>query len=314
MGAILLEEEKLTEDEQIAAAAALEEEEAERLRIEAEQAAKEKADLEANETAEEKEERERLEREAAELAANEDDEIIVTIGDEEPKPDEETAPAWVKEVRQRNRELSKENKELRKAQEASAEPESVVVGKKPSMDDPDIDYDSDKFEAALTSYYDRKREADAAAKEIEAANESQAKAWQGTLDGYGASKEALKVKDYDDAESAVQDSLSEVQQAIILHGADNPALVVYALGKNPGKVKELAGITDNVKLAFAVAKLEAQLKMTKRKPASNPEGSLQGSGAVAGTSEATLKRLEAEADKTGDRTKLQAYKKKMKNS
>ena len=46
---------------------------------------------------------------------------------------------------------------------------------------------------------------------------------------------------------------------------------MYALGKNPKKAKELGEITDPVKFAFAVAKLETQLTVTSRKQVPPPE-------------------------------------------
>ena len=92
-----------------------------------------------------------------------------------------------------------------------------------------------------------------------------------------------------------------------MQGSENPALVVYALGKNPKKAKELAAISDPVKFAFAVAKLETQLKVTPRKTAPVPERQIRGSAQLSGAVDSTLERLRAEADKTGDRTKVAAY-------
>jgi hypothetical protein len=118
------------------------------------------------------------------------------------------------------------------------------------------------------------------------------------------------VRDFDDAESTVLSTLSVTQQGIIVQGADNSALVVYALGKNPAKAKELAGITDAVKFAFAIAKLETQLKVqAKSKSAPPPEGKVRsGSAPISGSVDSNLERLRAEAEKTGDMSKVAAYK------
>ena len=118
----------------------------------------------------------------------------------------------------------------------------------------------------------------------------------------------MRVRDYEDAESTTQEALSEVQQGILLQGADNPALVVYAIGKNPKRAKELAAISDPVKFAFAVAKLEKELKVTTRKPPPPPESPVKSSGRTAGTVDNQLDRLRAEALKTGDLSKVLAYK------
>jgi hypothetical protein len=101
---------------------------------------------------------------------------------------------------------------------------------------------------------------------------------------------------------------------MILQGADNPALLVYALGKNPKRAKELASIKDPVKFAFAVARLETQLKVTKRKASSKPEPTISGTGRPSGSVDNTLERLRTEAEKTGDYSKVYAYKQRQKRT
>ena len=121
------------------------------------------------------------------------------------------------------------------------------------------------------------------------------------------------MRDYDDAEHQVMEALSQTQQAVVLQGSDNPALVVYALGKNPKRAKELAAVTDPVKFAFAVAKLEAQLKVQPRsKPPAPERGVPSGTAPVSGASDATLERLRAEAERTGDYTKVVRFRQQLK--
>jgi len=129
------------------------------------------------------------------------------------------------------------------------------------------------------------------------------------LDSYGKDKSELKVKDFDDAEDVTQQALDVTQQGIVLQGADNPALVVYALGKNPKKAAELGSIKDPVKFAFAVAKLEKDLKVTPRKAVPPPEKTVSGNARVSGGAiDSSLDRLRIEAEKTGDYTKVIRYK------
>jgi len=244
------------------------------------------------------------------------EEVVVTIGEESPPPeeDEKQAPEWVRELRKNHRELVRENRELKEkvAATTTTETKPVTVGAKPKLDD--FDYDTEKFEHELAAWYDRKREADAKAAEVEAAQKEQQKAWQAKLDGYGKAKAELKVKDFEDAEATVFESLNVTQQGIIVQGADNSALVIYALGKNPKKAKELASITDPVKFAFAVAKLETQLKVTNRKAAPPPEKTVSGSAPKSGSVDSSLDRLRAEAEKTGDYTKVTAYKRQQRKA
>lgn len=240
--------------------------------------------------------------------AGDEEEVVVTIGEEPPPPDEHAqAPSWVKELRKSHRELTRENRELKEKLTAPpAETKPAAVEQKPKLDD--FDYDTEKFEQALASWYDRKREADNAATKAEEAAKAAQQAWQAKLDAYSKAKVELKAKDYDDAEATAQELLNVTQQGIVLQGAENPALVIYALGKNPKKAKELSTITDPVKFAFAVAKLETQLKVTNRKAAPPPEKVPTGTGRTSGAVDSNLERLRADAEKTGDYTKVTAYK------
>lgn len=89
--------------------------------------------------------------------------------------------------------------------------------------------------------------------------------------------------------------------------AKTSALLRYALGKNPKKAKELAAITDPVKFTFAIAKLEDKLKVAPRKTAPPPDTVVRSSVAGSAAVDSALKRLQDQADKTGDRTKVAAY-------
>ena len=239
--------------------------------------------------------------------ASAEDELIVTIGEEAPPQEEEKpAPEWVRELRKQHRELQKRNRELEAKLTQDQAPKAPEIGKKPTLED--FDYDAEKFENSLAQWFERKRQADEQAAKVQADIEQQQQEWQAKLQGYGKAKAELKVKDYDDAEGIVQESFNTTQQGVILQGADNPALLVYALGKNPKKAKELASISDPVKFAFAIAKLETQLKVTNRKAAPPPEKTVQGTGRVSGTVDSTLDRLRAEAEKTGNYSKVMAYK------
>lgn len=271
----------------------------------------------ASTEAEEEEESFEQEEESSE-EEDDDDGVIVTIGDEKPPVDDEeekAAPKWVKDLRKQTKEQAKRIRELeqeREAAKATSTPKVPELGPKPTLDD--CDYDAEEFETRLTAWHDRKRQVEQAKADEQKQVEAQQQEWQGRLTTYAKAKEGLKVRDFDDAESTVLSTLSVTQQGIIVQGADNSALVVYALGKNPAKAKELAGITDAVKFAFAIAKLETQLKVqAKSKSAPAPEGKIRGGGAaISGSVDSNLERLRAEAEKTGDYSKVTQYRKQQK--
>ena len=236
-----------------------------------------------------------------------DDEVIVSIGEEAPPPDEHAqAPGWVKELRKANREKEKRIRELEAKLNQTTEKKPVALGAKPKLED--HEYDAEKYEEALASWFERKRLVDAEAEKSRKTEEAQKQAWQEKLDNYGKAKAELKVRDYEDAEAVAQELFNVTQQGVVLQGADNPALVIYALGKNPKKAAELAKIEDPVKFAFAVAKLEKELKVTNRKAAPAPERMVSSTGRVSGAVDSTLERLRAEAEKTGNYTKVLQYK------
>jgi hypothetical protein len=244
----------------------------------------------------------------------EGEEVVVSIEGEEHEPEEteERAASWVTQLRKERRELQRENKELRaKIQAAEPKPSAPQLGKKPTLEE--CDYDGEKFEQELTAWHDRKRQIDEQQRQQEASQKQQQEAWQAKLDGYATAKAGMKVTDYEDAEAMVEGALDVTKQGAIISGSENPALLVYALGKNPKILKDLAAIDDPVKFIFAVAKLEAKLKVEKRKPASQPEKTVTGSAPKsAGASEAHLERLREEAAKTGDYSKVSAYKRQLK--
>ena len=240
-------------------------------------------------------------------AAPEPEEVVITIGDEQPAQEEEQAPEWVRDLRKKNREDQKRIRELEAKLQQVQTPQAAVpkLGAKPKLED--FDYDSGKYEAALDNWFAQKRQVDEFQSRVKQAEQQQMQQWQAKLEGYAQAKQSLKVRDYEDAEATVQEALNTVQQGVLLQGADNPAMIVYALGKNPAKAKELAAISDPVKFAFAVAKLEAQLKVQPRKTPPPPESSVRGTAAISGAVDSNLERLRAEAERTGDYSKVFKY-------
>ena len=236
------------------------------------------------------------------------DEVVITIGDALPQDEEpQDAPAWVKDLRRANREAQRENRELRQQLEQVRKPDESTIqtlGPRPTLEQ--FEYDSDKYDLAVDAWHAKKIAVDAQKTQIEAQQADAQQKWQGKIQKYHASKSEIKVKDFDDAEGVVMNALDAVQQGIIIHAADNPATLVYALGKNPEKLAELVKMSDDpVKFTVAVARLEMQVRSTPKKPP--PEKTVTGSGTGSASSDATLERLRAEAAKTGDFSKVVAY-------
>lgn len=270
------------------------------------------SDLDDQQEEEEQEEEKEEESEEENDQEGDDESVTVTIAGEkaaEEDVEQQAAPKWVKDLRKDHREAQKRIRELEaQVNKPAAEKQAPVLGKKPTMEDSDVDWDADKFEEKLTAWHDKKREIEEFQRQQQHSEQQQKTEWEGRLATYATSKTGLKVRDFDEAEENVQSLLNVTQQGIIIQGADNSALVVYALGKNPKKAAELAGIKDAVKFAFAIAKLETQLKVQSKKSAPAPEKVVSGQGRITGSNDKTLERLRAEAEKTGDVSKIRAYK------
>lgn len=245
-----------------------------------------------------------------------EDEVTVTVGDAPPPepPAEERDPKLVNKLRKLLREQERKVREYENKLRATQEPvenSPPALGPKPKLED--LDYDADKYEEALASWFERKRAADEHAAKMRKAQEEEQNAWKSRLDAYGKAKASLRVRDYEDAEANVVQSLDMTQQGIIVSGAENPALVTYALGKDSAKLAELKAITDPVRFAFAVAKLETQLKVSPKAKPPAPEQTPKGA-APKSTIDSTLERLRDEAQRTGNADRLLAYKRQLKSA
>ncbi|MFY0030584.1 hypothetical protein ABTP97_02025 [Acinetobacter baumannii] len=249
-------------------------------------------------------------------------EFDIVVGDEKPKEQDEDnfhgqpAPKWVKELRREKKESDRRIKELEAKLNEQNKPETIELGEKPKLEDYGYDEDNPEYIEALENWVDRKFQLKEQERKKQEEQEKAQKVWQDKLNSYESKKTAIKskVRDFDEAEELARDALSQTQQGILIHAAEKPELLIYHLGKNPQKAKELAAITDPILFAFAAAKIDAQIKMTARKPSTSPERKPSGSAALSGSVDNTLAKLRADAEKTGDYTKVNEYKRKLKQN
>lgn len=271
-------------------------------------------DLQEEETLEESEV---SKEDEPETDQDEEDDRIVTIGDAEPEEEEEAPQdsGLVKHLRKSFREKDKEARRLKKQLEEMQGAQSnkpVELGPKPTL--ASCDYDDNKYEQELLGYYNRKRQVEAQQEQAKKIVEEQNKAWAEKANQYVELKKTHKFKDFDESESIVESTLDQTQQSIIVQGAKDSALMVYTLGRYPKELERLSKIKNPVNFAVEIGKLEAQLKVTKRK-APKPEKRVSGGNVsgLGGNSDSTLERLREKAAKTGDYTEVTAYKRKMRN-
>ena len=243
------------------------------------------------------------EAEAEQEAEAEDGGLVVSLDDEE---DEEVSQPF-REVRQQNRELKKRLKEL-EASKVEAAPE---LGEKPKLED--FDYDTEKFETALIEWSGRKSEIEATQKKQREVAEAAVAEFQEKKVRFNDAKKDLGVKDYDTAEEVVTSTLPQIVQDIIIDNAKDPALMIYALGKNPKAMEKISKATtlrEAVAAAWDLSAQEARMKVTSMKNKPKPETRVEGAKPVK-TGDRQLEKLRAKAAQTGDFTEVNAYKKQM---
>ena len=232
----------------------------------------------------------------------EDEEEVVSFEGEDAPSSGEADTGLVRHLREQIRERDRRLAELQKS---APQQQPIEVGEKPTL--AGCDYDEEAYEAELDQWKGRKAAAEKQAEEAQKSQRQAAEAWNQELQGHHEKKAALGYKDVQEAEEVALAALNEVQQAVIVKAAENSAKVIYALGKNPAKLAELSKITDPIKLAVAVSKLEGKIIVTKRGGPPEPERIARGGAPAAQGKDKQLERLEKDAERTGDRTKLIAY-------
>ena len=243
----------------------------------------------------------------AAVEAEDPDELVIQIGDEPAPETADDGTHLVKHLRERTREQAKEIARLR-AQ--STPPAIVEIGPKPTAES--VNWDDDAFADAMAEWVGKKAKADEAAATQRRAAETADAAIADDRARYTEKKTRVTAADYQDAEDAVQAALGDAS-GVIISAALDPTMVVLALGRHPAKLAELAKLAGQpIKLIAAVARLEGSIKVGTKKPP-QPETIVRGSAPISPPkSDAALAKLEAEAERTGDRSKVQAYRRELK--
>lgn len=254
-------------------------------------------------------------------AEEESDELVITLGDEPPPevdPAEDTPV--IRTMRQRLRELNRENAQLKaaKAQEPPPQPELQDPGPMPTLAEFELDgqkygYGDDEQYAEAVARWTEKRLKHQAAKAEQAKKiKAEQDAWLNRVQGYEQAKKALKVPNFADAEENVLQALTVAQQGLLLKSKE-PEKLVYVLGTNPKRLQALAQVADPVDFVYAVAELKQEIKVQQRKKPPVPER-VPNRGNAAGFSASSnqLEKLREEAARTGDFSKVVAYKASLK--
>lgn len=238
-------------------------------------------------------------------ADSQDDDVLEFSFDEDDDDESDPfkgqeAPDWVKDTRKKYREAERENRRLKKQlEQQTGQHEQQALREKPTLDA--HDYEDDAYQADLEQWFVEKQQHDA---KVQAEQQK----YQQYDERYVNDVNAMKAKapDYDEIEQSIVDTLPTSKQAMLKMLVDNPAKMVYALGKSPIKLQALSEL-DDIQFAKQIVLMEQSMSTVKRNPNKpKPKShSLEGS---AGGGDTKLAKLEADAERTGDRSKVVAYK------
>ncbi len=242
----------------------------------------------------------------------EDEEPEISFGDEGEEPDD--APDLPKhlrnQIKERDRKLLQAERELEELRKKTA-PAPVEVGPRPRLED--FDYDEDKHNAALDEYEDRKVQA-ALQKQNETADNGLVEEAQTDVAKFQQSVQALTYPDAKDIVASVGEAMPPALQYAVAATALDPATFIYAMGKHPAKLQELLSIKNPTKQIAAIVRMEASMKVGQGRKAPEPDRPQRGNVAAVVKSDKKLEQLEKEAERTGNRTALVAYKKTLKKA
>lgn len=237
---------------------------------------------------------------ASEEDEGEEGELVVAIDGEEPEEREEITPRQMRQISKNNRRLLRENEKLKKLIEQrpgetpAYQANAPVLGPKPKLED--FDYDPDAFEAALDSWSENKIAAAKYEDEQRKLQQQQQAYVDQKLAQYNKRKAELRAPDFDDAEELVELSLDEDQFKLLKNIARDPALAIYALGKNPKRLQRLSKEKMLSNFIYEIASIEGNLKTSKRKPSAPPEKRVKGRSTGTGDMDSKLERARKQAE------------------
>lgn len=259
-----------------------------------------------------------VEDDGDETETDEDDEeggVVLTIdgetvGDDEDEDIAEGADttSTIREMRRELKARKRRIKELEQKQASVASaPQADELGPRPTLED--AEYDEDRYAEELASWFDKKRQADDRVKEAEAKQQKIVQRFEQKRAAYDVEKAKLGVPDFEQSEETVKSAFNATGQGVILAVSKEPAKVIYALSRSPETMKQLLELADDpLLLAAEVVRFESRIKLSPRKPSTEPERRVRGGGSLDNPAKRDADRLlnPSDNDMTGA---LAAYRK-----
>jgi hypothetical protein len=252
-------------------------------------------------------------------AEDEDQEDLIFEADaentEEEEP-EEPAPlvrTLRKVAREKDKELRKLRQQVSELSGASATPQEEELGPIPRA--VDFGFDEEQHVVAVLEWNKKAEKVRARIAEQKDQQNRANQLWESKKSGYETAKaQAIgKVADYEDVEELVTGKLNETQRGLVLAAAQKPTALIYSLGKDKKALEALAAIQEPILFVAEMARFELMRKgMATSSGRTAPERTVSGTGGGR-VSDQVLARLEKEAERSGDRTKIIAYKRNLRD-
>lgn len=187
-------------------------------------------------------------------------------------------------------------------QSETSRPAAIEVGDRPTLEG--CDYDEDRLATETDAWIDRKLAAAQQERDTPRTAEDEARA---DVERYEASITKLPYADAAEMVGKARAGLTPAQEFMISQACSEPGKLLHALGRHPQKLAELVSVKNPAKFIAKAVTLEANMKSgSNRRQAPQPERIPRGNAAPKSADKEEA-RLEKEADRTGDRTALQAY-------
>lgn len=237
-----------------------------------------------------------------------EEETVFVFGDEEPEPEEDSTVIRTlrKKLREKDKALKEKEGLLRTYEK---KPESI--GPEPTFES--CDMDEDRFKRELLAWKEKKDEFDAKNKAEEEKQTKAQEQWQQKVATYTEKRKAFVRPDFEEKEQVVIDALGDWRTSAIIDVCDNSDQMIYALGSNPEKLKQLAE-TNDAAYMFTLGRLSKDMKTITRKPTTKPEKVITGDAPVTSGEDKKHAQLLAESEKTGILGPLLDYRRKMKEA
>lgn len=202
-----------------------------------------------------------------------------TAEDDEDVPMPDDAPNWARELRQKYKELAKENKQLKQSvpQVEPEKPVAVQPMPKPTLEA--CGWDENVFASKMDEYAENQIALKLQAQQAEAEQRKQRDELSGLQRKYTERRSAVmkQAADYESAEAGFVGAIGEQAQLLVLKYAKDPAAVVLAAGRNKALLQELQQIQhDPLALAAKIGELNRTATFApKTKPQFKAEPSVK---------------------------------------